>query len=256
MELQNQIAIVTGGNSGLGAGCVKLLKDNNIKVAIIDQNIESHESTTSRENELAIKCDITQTSEIEEAINRIHEHFGALPRICINCAGIAPAKRILGKEGPMPLENFQKVIDVNLIGTFNIMRLCAEKMSMLDPINDAGERGVIINTASIAAFEGQIGQAAYSASKGGIVSMTLPAARELARFGIRVNAIAPGIFATPILLNMSQEITDNLIKSTPFPKRLGKPEEFAKLAIHIIENTMINGAVLRLDGGVRLEYEK
>ena len=254
MELENQIAIVTGGISGLGAGCVKLLKDNNVKIAILDQNIESHEDKTVRDDELAIKCNITETQEIEDALDHILEHFGALPRICINCAGISPAKRIIGKEGPMPLEHFQKVIDVNLTGTFNVLRLCAEKMSMLDPINEIGERGVIINTASIAAFEGQIGQAAYSAAKGGVTSMTLPAARELARFGIRVNAIAPGIFATPMLLNMPQELTDKLIESAPFPKRLGKPEEFAKLVLQIVENPMINGAVLRLDGGVRLEY--
>ena len=255
MELENQVAIVTGGNSGLGAGCVKLFKDNNIKVAILDQNIESQEDQTYRsENELAIKCDITVTDEIIAALDSVQEHFGSLPRICVNCAGIAPAKRILGKSGPMPFEDFQKVVDVNLNGTFNVMRLCAEKMSMLDPVNEAGERGVIINTASIAAFEGQIGQAAYSAAKGGVVSLTLPAARELARFGIRVNAIAPGIFSTPMLLNMPQDRIDALVESAPFPKRLGKPEEFAKMVLHIIENTMVNGSVIRLDGAVRLKY--
>jgi len=254
MELENQIAIVTGGISGLGAGCVKALKDSKVKVAILDQNIESQDELAFKEDEMIIKCDITQTEEIESALKSVHEHFGSLPRICINCAGIAPANRVLGKNGPMPLENFQKVIDVNLIGTFNVMRLCAEKMSLLDPVNETGERGVIINTASIAAYEGQIGQAAYSAAKGGVASMTLPAARELARFGIRVNAIAPGIFATPMLLNMPQDLIDNLVKSAPFPKRLGKPEEFAKLVLQVIDNSMLNGSVIRLDGAVRLGY--
>lgn len=254
MELDNQVAIVTGGISGLGAGCAKALKDNGVKVAILDQNIESQDELSFKDDEMIIKCDITQTEEIESALVAVQEHFGSLPRICVNCAGIAPANRILGKKGPMLLENFQKVIDVNLIGTFNVMRLCAEKMSLLDPVNETGERGVIINTASIAAFEGQIGQAAYSAAKGGVASMTLPAARELARFGIRVNAIAPGIFATPMLLNMPQDLTDNLVKSAPFPKRLGKPEEFAKLVLHVIDNSMLNGSVIRLDGAVRLGY--
>lgn len=254
MELDNQVAIVTGGISGLGAGCAKALKDNGVKVAILDQNIESQDELSFKDDEMVIKCDITQTEEIESALVAVQEHFGSLPRICVNCAGIAPANRILGKKGPMLLENFQKVIDVNLIGTFNVMRLCAEKMSLLDPVNETGERGVIINTASIAAFEGQIGQAAYSAAKGGVASMTLPAARELARFGIRVNAIAPGIFATPMLLNMPQDLIDNLVKSAPFPKRLGKPEEFAKLVLHLIDNPMINGSVIRLDGAVRLGY--
>jgi NAD(P)-dependent dehydrogenase (short-subunit alcohol dehydrogenase family) len=174
------------------------------------------------------------------------------PRVCVNCAGIAPAKRIVGKEGPMPLAAFKQVIEINLVGTFNVMRIAAHAMSGLKLEEVSQERGVIINTASIAAFEGQIGQAAYSASKGGVVAMTLPAARELAHLAIRVNTIAPGLIATPMLLNMPQEVQDNLIQDMIFPKRFGRPEEFSLLVTQIIENGMINGEVVRLDGALRL----
>ena len=201
---------------------------------------------------LFITCDVTSEESVEKAMQETITQVGT-PRVCINCAGIAPAKRIVGKEGAMPLAAFRQVIDVNLIGTFNVLRVAAHAMSSLDIESKSQERGVIINTASVAAFEGQIGQAAYSASKGGIVSMTLPAARELSRFAIRVNTIAPGLFATPMLLNMPQEVQDSLAATVTFPKRLGKPEEFASLVGHIIENGMINGAVVRLDGSLRMQ---
>jgi NAD(P)-dependent dehydrogenase (short-subunit alcohol dehydrogenase family) len=247
MNLASQIAVITGGASGMGMACAQKLSALGVTVVIWDKQI-----TNPREFALAIACDVSSADEVEQAMEDTCVKVG-LPRICINCAGIAPAKRMVGKDGPMPLEAFKQVIDVNLIGTFNVMRLVAAAMVRLEPEPSSRERGVIINTASIAAFEGQIGQTAYSASKGGVVSMTLPAARELAQHAIRVNTIAPGLFATPLLLNLPQEVQDSLTATTIFPKRLGKPEEFADLALHLIENTMINGAVIRLDGALRLQ---
>lgn len=246
MNLDKQIALVTGGASGMGKACVSFLKKHGMKVVVWDK-----QANDSSEADLVLSCDVSSADSVEQAMQLTKEKIG-VPRVCINCAGIAPAKRIVGKEGAMPLEAFKHVIDINLVGTFNVMRVAAEAMSTLELESSAQERGVIINTASIAAFEGQVGQAAYSASKGGIVSMTLPAARELAQFAIRVNAIAPGLIATPMLLNMPQEVQDNLAATVTFPKRLGKPEEFASLVGHIIENGMINGEVIRLDGALRM----
>ncbi|KGP64144.1 3-hydroxy-2-methylbutyryl-CoA dehydrogenase [Legionella norrlandica] len=246
MNFDNQIALITGGASGMGKACVQYLQQHGMKVVVWDKQ----EDTTS-EAELSLKCDVTSDKSVEEAMKQTISQLG-IPRVCVNCAGIAPAKRIVGKEGPMPLDAFRQVIDVNLIGTFNVMRIAAHAMSNLELESKSQERGVIINTASIAAFEGQIGQAAYSASKGGIVSMTLPAARELAQLAIRVNTIAPGLIGTPLLLNMPQEVQDSLIATVTFPKRLGKPEEFAALVGHIIENGMINGEVIRLDAALRM----
>lgn len=246
MNFDNQIALVTGGASGMGKACVQYLQQHGMKVVVWDK-----QSDSSSDAELFITCDVTSDESVEKAMQQTVSQIG-VPRVCVNCAGIAPAKRIVGKEGPMPLEAFKQVIDVNLIGTFNVMRIVAHAMSTLDLENKSQERGVIINTASVAAFEGQIGQAAYSASKGGIVSMTLPAARELAQFAIRVNTIAPGLIATPLLLNMPQEVQDNLAATVTFPKRLGRPEEFASLVGHIIENGMINGEVIRLDAALRM----
>lgn len=246
MIFKNQTAVVSGGASGMGRACVIYLKQQGMKVAVWDKQTDD-----SSEADLAITCDVTSDDSVEEALKQTISLLG-IPRVCINCAGIAPAKRIVGKEGVMPLANFTQVIQVNLIGTFNVMRVVAEAMMQLDLESHSQERGVIINTASIAAFEGQIGQTAYSASKGGIVAMTLPAARELAQFGIRVNAIAPGLIATPMLLNMPQEVQDKLAATVTFPKRLGRPEEFAALVGHLIENEMINGEVIRLDGALRM----
>lgn len=246
MNFDNQIALIAGGASGMGKACAEFLSQHGMSVVIWDRQTDSQNS-----ERLFINCDVTSDEAVEQAMKQTISQVGT-PRVCINCAGIAPAKRIVGKEGAMPLSAFKQVIDVNLIGTFNVMRVAAHAMSLLDLDSKTQERGVIINTASIAAFEGQVGQAAYSASKGGIVSMTLPAARELAQFAIRVNTIAPGLIATPLLLNMPDQVQKNLIDTLTFPKRFGKPEEFAALVGHIIENEMINGEVLRLDGALRM----
>lgn len=246
MDFDNQIALVTGGASGMGKACVQYLKKHGMRVVVWDRQEDKQTDA-----DLFIMCDVTSDESVEKAMEKTVSQIGA-PRVCVNCAGIAPAKRIVGKEGAMPLDAFKHVIDVNLIGTFNVMRVAAHAMSQLDIENKSQERGVIINTASIAAFEGQIGQAAYSASKGGIVAMTLPAARELAQFAIRVNTIAPGLIATPLLLNMPQEVQDNLAATVTFPKRLGRPDEFATLVGHIVENGMLNGEVIRLDGALRM----
>lgn len=244
MDIKDQIAVVTGGASGIGQACARLLTQQGLRVVIWDTQICGEIN--------ALACDVSSAEAVEHAIKETIASVG-VPRICINCAGIAPAKRMVGKEGVMPLQAFQQVIDINLVGTFNVMRVVAEAMVGLEPIGLSHERGVIINTASIAAYEGQMGQIAYSASKGGVVAMTLPAARELAQYGIRVNTIAPGLFATPLLLNMPQTVQDHLAASIPFPKRLGTPDEFAQLALHIIQNCMINGEVIRLDGALRMQ---
>lgn len=246
MNFDNQIALITGGASGMGKACASYLKQRGMTIVVWDRQDQSN-----TEADLYLNCDVSSDSSVEKAMNETVQQIGA-PRICVNCAGIAPAKRIVGREGAMPLAAFKQVIDINLIGTFNVMRVVAHAISTLEVDRKSEERGVIINTASIAAFEGQIGQAAYSASKGGVVAMTLPAARELAQFAIRVNTIAPGLIATPLLLNMPQEVQDKLTEDVVFPKRLGRPEEFASLVGHIIENTMINGEVIRLDGALRM----
>lgn len=246
MNFTNQIALITGGSSGMGKACVTVLKERGMRVVVWDRQEDCQTKA-----DLLLVCDVSSEESIELAMKETIAKVGT-PRIAINCAGIAPAKRIVGKEGAMPLASFKHVIDINLVGTFNVMRVASHAMSMLPLEDKSEERGVIINTASIAAFEGQIGQSAYSASKGGIVAMTLPAARELAQFGIRVNAIAPGLIATPLLLNMPQEVQDSLAAEVTFPKRLGRPEEFAALVAHIIENPMINGEVIRLDGALRM----
>lgn len=243
MHLNQQVAVVTGGTSGMGKACVDALRQQSAEVIVWDRQVN---------DDYTIACDVRSAEAVEDALQETIARIG-VPRICINCAGIAPASRITGKAGVMPLELFKEVIDINLIGTFNVMRVIADAMTHLAPLGEEQERGVIINTASIAAYEGQIGQTAYSASKGGIVSMTLPAARELAQYGIRVNTVAPGLIATPLLLNMPQSVQDTLASTVPFPKRLGKPEEFAALVMHIIENSLINGEVIRLDGALRMQ---
>src|SRR5439155_26212652 len=250
MEVEGQAAIVSGGGSGLGRATAQMLAAAGVKVAILDIN-EAAASETARETGgLAIGADVTDAESVKAAFAAARERHGPA-RVAVNCAGIATAGRIVGREGPLPLDAFRRVIEVNLIGSFNVMRIAAAEMSSLDPLAD-GERGIIGSTASVAAYEGQIGQAAYSALKGGIVALTLPAARELARYGVRVVAIAPGIFATPMLEGLPQNVRDSLAASIPFPNRLGRPEEYAALVLHLCRNTMINGEVVRLDGALRM----
>ena len=251
MKLSGHAALVTGGASGLGAATARALAGAGAKVAVLDVNAEAAAAVAKEIGGLALTCDVADAKSAEETVALAKVAHGAA-RILVNCAGIGPAQRIVGREGPMPHEAFKRVIDINLIGSFNLMRLAAADMTTLSALED-GERGVIISTASVAAYEGQIGQAAYSASKGGIVALTLPAAREFARSGIRVNAIAPGLFATPLLLGMPQNVQDGLAASVPFPTRFGKPEEYAALVLHIVGNPMINGETIRLDGAIRMQ---
>lgn len=250
MKVGGQAAIVTGGGSGLGAGTARALAAAGAKVAVLDINEAQAKAVADEIGGLAIACDVARAAAAEAAVAAAAAAHGEA-RILINCAGIANAGRIVGREGPHDLEMFSRVINVNLIGSFNLMRLVADRASKLDPMDD-NERAVVISTASVAAFDGQIGQAAYAASKGGIHSMALPAARELARFGIRVMTIAPGIFGTPMLMGMPQEVQDSLAASVPYPSRLGTPEDFASLVMHILDNTMLNGETIRLDGAIRL----
>ncbi len=251
MELVNKIALITGGASGMGAATARLLTTAGMKVAILDQHLENTELLAKEIKSLAIYADVTDEDSIKTALAEVVAKLGAV-HVVINCAGIAPAARIVGRAGPMSLTDFQQVLQVNLVGTFNVMRLVAAQMMQQSPINTEGERGVIINTASIAAFEGQVGQAAYSASKGGIVAMTLPAAREFGPFGVRVMTVAPGVIATPMMEKMPSTVCENLSATVPFPKRMGNAEEFAQLVKHIIENTYLNGSTIRLDGGLRM----
>lgn len=257
MQIKDSVFIVTGGASGLGAGTARLLAAGGARVVIADLNKEAGEAlATALNGEFGkvarfAETDVASEASAKAAIALALEVFGGLHGL-INCAGIAIGEKVLGKEAPHGLASFTKVINVNLIGTFNMIRLAVEAMSKGTP-NAGGERGVIVNTASVAAYDGQIGQAAYSASKGGIVGMTLPIAREVARYGIRVMTIAPGIFETPMLLGMPPEIQEALGKMVPFPPRLGKPAEYAALVCQIVENVMLNGEVIRLDGAIRLQ---
>jgi NAD(P)-dependent dehydrogenase (short-subunit alcohol dehydrogenase family) len=250
MNVKGHAALVTGGGSGLGAGTAQALAAAGAKVALLDVNMEGAEKVAREIGGIAVKCDVSSAADGEKAVAAAREKHGPA-RVLINCAGIAPAARIVGKDGPLALDAFARVINVNLIGTFNMMRLAAADMAKLEPLAD-GERGVIVSTASVAAFEGQIGQAAYGASKGGVAALTLPAAREFARSGVRVLTIAPGIFGTPMLLGMPQAVQDSLAAQVPFPSRLGTPAEYAKLVMHILDNVMLNGEVIRLDGAIRM----
>ena len=252
MKVEGHPAIVTGASSGMGAETARYLAAAGAKVALFDMNSEGAESVAKEIGGLAVACDVSDAASVESAVAQARDAHGPA-RVCVSCAGVATAGRIVGRNGPLPLEDFSRVININLIGTFNVMRMAAVDMTGLEPVNDTGERGVIINTASVAAFEGQIGQAAYSASKGGIVALTLPAAREFSRFGVRVLTVAPGLIGTPMLLGMTQEVQDSLAASVPFPKRFGKPSEFSELVMHLIGNAMMNGEVIRLDGAIRLQ---
>ena len=250
MNLSGTAAIVTGGGSGLGAATAEHLAAAGAKVAVLDINLAGAEAVAARIGGVAVQCDIADEQSATAALAQASAAHGPA-RILANVAGIGGAARIVGRDGAMPLAKFERVIRVNLIGTFNMMRLAAAEMSKLEPLAD-GERGVIVNTASVAAYEGQLGQAAYSASKGGITALTLPAAREFAQFGVRVLTICPGFFATPLVNELPEEIKNALVSSIQFPKRLGTPEEFAALVAHCATNLSLNGEVIRLDGGLRL----
>ena len=251
MRIEETPSLVTGGGSGLGEATARCLAELGAQVAVLDRDAARAEAVANDIGGWAIPADVADADGVAEAFTFLSEK-GATPRIVVNCAGIGTASRIVGRDGPMPLEDFERVLRVNLMGTFNVMRLAAAAIQTLEARED-GERGVIVNTASFAAFEGQIGQAAYSASKGGIVAMTLPAAREFARSGIRVNVIAPGIFLTPLLHTLPEEAQASLAADIPFPSRLGDPGEFADAVRFCIENRYLNGETIRLDGAARLK---
>lgn len=253
MDIQNSVAVVTGGASGLGAAVARDFKEHGAKVAIFDFDTDNGSRLSAELGDAAIFCktDVTDEVSVKEAIARTLKAFGAV-HVAVNCAGVASPKKVIDKTGnPMPIDFFNRVIQINLVGTMNVIRLAAVEMCKNAP-NEDGEKGVVINVASVAAFEGQVGQAAYSASKAAIVGMALPLAREFADYGIRVNTIAPGIFMTPMMAGLPENAQQSLAKMMPFPKRMGKPQEFALLARHIIENPMLNAEVIRLDAALRM----
>ncbi|MFC5585385.1 3-hydroxyacyl-CoA dehydrogenase [Nitratireductor kimnyeongensis] len=244
------VALVTGGGSGLGEATARELADKGAKIAIADVGMERAEAVAADIGGIAVKCDVTSEADGLAALGEATDKLGA-PRILVNCAGIVTATKTVGRDGPHPLDLYRKVIEINLLGTFNMIRLFAAQAQELEPL-EGGERGVIVNTASVAAFDGQIGQVAYSASKGGVVGMTLPIARDLSRSGIRVCTIAPGIFKTPMMAGLPEDAQASLGQQVPFPPRLGEPSEYAALACHIVENQMLNGETIRLDGAIRM----
>ena len=246
MQVEGNTFLITGGGSGLGAATTRLLEGGGANVVVADLGGEGGGA-----NSRFVQTDVTDEASARGAVGAALEHFGGLHG-AINCAGIASAEKTLGRRGPHSLESFARVVQVNLVGTFNVVRLAAEAMAKNEPTGADGERGVIVNTASVAAFDGQVGQVAYAASKGGVVAMTLPVARDLASVGIRVMAIAPGIFDTPMMAGLPESARESLGKQVPFPPRLGRPEEYAALVRHIIENRMLNGEVIRLDGAIRM----
>jgi NAD(P)-dependent dehydrogenase (short-subunit alcohol dehydrogenase family) len=251
MNIQGTAALVTGGASGLGEATARELARLGAKVAVLDVNLEAAQKVAAEINGIACQCDITSAESVAAAIAKAAQAHGPA-RILMNIAGIGTAKRVVGKDGnAAPLEDFAKVVNINLVGTYNVSRLFAAECAKLAPAED-GERGVMMFTASVAAFDGQVGQQAYSASKGGLVGMTLPMARDLAQHGIRVCTVAPGLFATPLMKQLPEPVQQSLAASIPFPPRLGKPEEFAQLACHIVTNTHLNGEVIRLDGALRM----
>ncbi len=251
MDVKGLAAIVTGGGSGLGEATARRLAQSGAKVGVLDRDAGGAARVAGEIGGLALTCDVTSEADAERALAEAEQAHGGV-RILVSCAGVATPGRILGRDGPLPLADFEKVIRVNLLGTFNMMRLAAAQMEKLDPLPDGG-RGAIVNTASVAAMDGQLGQAAYAASKGGVVSLALPAAREFARIGVRVNTIAPGIFLTPLLSTLSEDVRERLGASIPYPSRLGDPKEFAQAVLFAIENDYLNAEVIRLDGAVRLQ---
>lgn len=252
MQIESRVFVVTGAGSGLGAAVARRLVADGGRVVLVDVNASAGEAVAEELGDAAVfqRTDVTSEADGKAAVARAVEAFGRLDGL-VNCAGVAPGEKVLGRNGPHALESFARAVTINLVGTFNMLRLAADTIAK-GPAGEDGERGVIVNTASIAAFDGQIGQAAYAASKAGVAGLTLPVARELARSGIRCVTIAPGIFATPMMAGMPQEVQDSLGATVPFPSRLGRPEEFAALVVHIIENRMLNGEVIRLDGALRM----
>ena len=252
MRIDESVFLISGGASGLGLATARELLGQGGKVVLLDINAEAGQQALAElgANARFVRADITREEDGRAAVAQVPEAFGALHGL-VNCAGVAPAEKVLGRNGAHGLDSFRRTVEINLIGSFNLLRLAAEVMAQNAP-NAGGERGVIINTASVAAFDGQMGQAAYAASKGGVAALTLPAARDLARSGIRVMCIAPGVFETPMMAGMPQEVRDSLAANVPFPPRLGRPDEYAALVRHIVENTMLNGEVIRLDGALRM----
>lgn len=252
MRIDESVFLISGGASGLGLATARELVGQGGKVVLLDINAEAGQQALAElgANARFVLADITREEDGRAAVAQVPEAFGALHGL-VNCAGVAPAEKVLGRNGAHGLDSFRRTVEINLIGSFNLLRLAAEAMAQNTP-NAGGERGVIINTASVAAFDGQMGQAAYAASKGGVAALTLPAARDLARSGIRVMCIAPGVFETPMMAGMPQEVRDSLAANVPFPPRLGRPDEYAALVRHIVENTMLNGEVIRLDGALRM----
>ena len=251
MDVAGHAVLVTGGGSGLGAETARHLARAGARVAVLDVNREGASQVAAETGGLALHCDVADAASGEAAVAAAREAHGPA-RVLVSCAGVGTPGRIVSRTGPLPLEDYVRVINVNLVGTFNLMRLAAADMTGLDPVNDSGERGVIVNTASVAAFDGQVGQAAYGSSKGGVAALTLPAARELARFGVRVLTIAPGLVETPMLRSLPPDVQKSLGDSVPFPRRLARPDEFARLALHVIDNTILNGETIRMDGALRL----
>ncbi|WP_022980606.1 SDR family NAD(P)-dependent oxidoreductase [Ideonella sp. B508-1] len=253
MQISQQAALVTGGGSGLGEAVARALAAQGARVAVLDRQAEAAQRVAADIGGLACPCDITDTAALTAALAQAEAAHGPA-RILMNIAGIGTARRIVQRDGsPAPLEDFERVVRINLIGTYNVTRLVVARMTTLPPLPDTdGERGVVVNTASVAAFDGQVGQEAYAASKAGIAGMTLPLARDLAQFGVRVCTLAPGLFATPLMKELPEEVQQRLAESIPFPRRLGRPEEFAELALHVVRNGHLNGEVIRLDGALRM----
>lgn len=252
MKIENQPVVVVGGGSGLGEATARAFAAKGAKVAVLDVNKTAAQKVGDSLNGVSAACDVTDEASVKAAFAHASDTHGQA-RIVVNCAGILKAEKVAGKAGPASLTHFQDVVNVNLVGSFNVLRLAADDMMNLEPVDTDGQRGVIINTSSIAAWEGQIGQCAYAASKAGVVGMVLPAARELARFGIRVTGIAPGMAATPMVLGLPDHVKESLEASVPFPSRFVDPLEFANLAVHMAENNMLNGEIIRLDGAVRMK---
>jgi 3-hydroxyacyl-CoA dehydrogenase/3-hydroxy-2-methylbutyryl-CoA dehydrogenase len=252
MNHNDVVALVTGGASGLGEASIMELVKKDARAVIVDVDAEKGEKLAASigENAIFLKTDVTSEADVRQAVQKTVETFGKI-NVVINCAGVVNPGKLIGRKGPLPLESFNKVLQINLVGTLNVIRLAVEKMMNNTP-GEEGEKGVIINSASIAAFEGQVGQVAYSASKAGIVGMTLPIAREISDYGIRIVTIAPGIFDTPMMAGLPPAVKEDMARTVPFPRRLGKPMEFANMALHIIENVMLNGCCIRLDGALRM----